>query len=98
MLCREFRGRTEIEIGPLNETDRDSWKTVYRSLQRARNRARIGDVLSKVPALVDPGYDDGGRVILQQVIHRKRHAVGWRAVHREVMLINFFDSKRARQR
>ena len=81
---RERRRHAEVESGPDPEVElararllrhRDSREAEHDRLERGRHRARIGDVVPEVRAVVDAGHDQLGLEPLDQPEVCQTHAV-----------------------
>ena len=94
---RELGGRSEIELRATGERDRERGNAEQRSLHRRRYRARVGDVVAEIRALVD-ARDHQAWARRQDPGDREIHAVGRRAVDRELTGRDLLDPQRAMQR
>ena len=77
---------------------REGGNAENRALDRAGDRARIGDVLRDVLPAVDAGQDDIGLLVLQDVAHAHDDAVGWRAAYGETPLADLAQPQGIGQR
>jgi hypothetical protein len=85
----EAGGGAEVELAAEAEVhlaggrllgDRDGRQSQHDALQRGGHRARIGDVVAEVGAVVDPGDDRLGGEALDEAELGQAHAVHRRAV------------------
>ena len=67
-----------------------------RAFERARHRARIGDVVAEIPSLVDAGDDEIGQAV-EHLRDGDVDAVGRRAVDREDVRSAIVSSRSGRR-
>ncbi len=77
---------------------RDGGNAEQRALDGRRDGAGIGDVLGDVLAAIDAGEHEIGLLVGEQAPDRHQHAIGRRALHREMLGRDLAQAQRGRQR